>query len=250
MTHYPLSPMVSNKKAIAYCQDVIDLYGLDLDLYAQADQLNQASQRLVQLVHTLICKPRVLILDEFSSFLNSRQTQLIFRILEILKAQNTLIVIITHKYSEICKYCDGVSVITDGTVSASFHKADFDSDQFITQIADLNMDFQYPKLKVETGSELIHITTTRHLPLEDLDFKLHKREIIGITGLSSQEKRLPFFCCPPITPSWSACAAVLSSSRTESKLVAMQLTTYPVMFYTKNYSVFHLERILIWNRTN
>lgn len=178
----------SKKEMEQCCQKILDMYHLHFHLWQRAGELEEADLRLLQLLRILICHPKVLILDEFSTFLNYAQTTRIFDILMNLKEQNTAILLITHNYSEIRKYCDQVSIITDGTITANFTKKQFESEEFITHITNLNMNFRYPRLVLSKGKTLLKVEDT-DCPLTNICFTLHEREIIGITGLTKPQRK-------------------------------------------------------------
>ncbi|SHK30249.1 ATP-binding cassette domain-containing protein [Hespellia stercorisuis] len=178
----------SRKRILQYCRDVLEDLDIPMDLHAFVTSLHEADQRLLQLARVLICKPKILILDEFSTFLNSRETEHIYALLERLKEQNTLIILITHKYSEIPRYCDRVSVINDGTITGTFSKREFGSDNFFDHISCMNLEYKYPRIDMDPGEELLHVSAPVCSSLRNLDFHLYRRSIIGIAGLTIPQK--------------------------------------------------------------
>lgn len=172
-----------------YCHAVLASYGFSFDLNQKASTLDEAHCRIIQLIRTLICKPKILILDEFSTFLNYIESEHVFRILEDLKLQNVIIILITHNYSEVCNYCDRVSFITDGSMPTHFTRAEFETEDFLHQVANLNMIFRYPRLTLNRGKDVCCIQDQKISMLEQINFTLHECEILGITGLSKSEKK-------------------------------------------------------------
>lgn len=179
----------SHKEITRTARDILKKYDLDFDLWQKAGSLDESDQRLLQLAHILICRPRVLILDEFSTFLSYDQTQKVFGILEELKTQDTAVILITHNYSEILRYCDHVSIITDGTVTADFSRDEFETEEFRTQITNMHMNFRYPHISLPAGEEILRFDSASLPPLSEISFSLHRKEIIGITGLSKPERK-------------------------------------------------------------
>lgn len=175
----------SKRRADQICHEYLAKFGLNLDLSAPASSLNTMEKRIVQLIRALLGKPRILILDELSSSLTSSEIEITFRFLEELKQKNTAIIIITHNYSVLLRYCDRVSIINDGTIIGSYSKEEFSSPDFKEHIDKLKMNFTYPSLRLKPGKELVKIDHISGGMLKDVHFSLHEGEIIGLAGLVS-----------------------------------------------------------------
>lgn len=175
----------SKKKSDQICCKYLRRFGLELDLDAPVSSLNVMQKRIIQLVRALLCRPRILILDELSSSLTSSEIEVTFRCLEELKRENVAIIIITHNYSVLLRYCDRVSIINDGTIIGTYSRKEFSSLDFKEHIEKLKMNFTYPTLRLTPGEELVKIDHISGGMLKDVHFSLHEGEIIGLAGLVS-----------------------------------------------------------------
>lgn len=175
----------SKKKAAQICRQYLSKFGLDLDLDAPVSSLSAMEKRIVQLVRALLGRPRVLILDELSSSLTSPEIEITFRFLEELKREQVAIIIITHNYSVLLRYCDRVSIINDGTIIGSYSREEFSNRDFRDHIDKLKMNFTYPSLRLAPGEELVKIDHISGGMLKDVHFSLREGEIIGLAGLVS-----------------------------------------------------------------
>ncbi|MDD3401895.1 MAG: ATP-binding cassette domain-containing protein [Hespellia sp.] len=178
----------SKKRLNQICLDYLKLFDLEhLNLDAPISSLSVMEKLVIQLCRILICKPKVLILDEPSTALTTAELRTIFDFMEDFK-QNTAIILITHNYPLLMRYCDRVSVIDDGTITASFTRDDFTQPEFRDCITHLKMNIKYPRLPIIPGDELIcfdHLSTNL---LKDIHFSMHRGEIIGLAGLKIGEK--------------------------------------------------------------
>lgn len=78
------------------------------------------------LLGALCRNPLVLILDEPSSFLNEAQRQHLYKNLRLLAEKGTAIIVITHSMAEARQYCDTVTSLAKGRITARYeHSADF-----------------------------------------------------------------------------------------------------------------------------
>lgn len=177
----------SKKKMDSVCHKYMAMFQLKLDLAASVSGLNPIEKLGVQLCRILICHPKVLILDEPSTSLSSTEWRILFNFLTKLKKQ-MIIIVITHNYSLLLNYCDRVSIINDGTVVGSFNREEFEGADFNKYIDKLKMNFTYPALRLNPGSERVHVEHLFIHTLFDMNFSLHEGEILGIAGLTASER--------------------------------------------------------------
>lgn len=169
-----------------YCEEILEHFGLQLNLDEPISNLSLGEMQLIQLIRVIICKPSILILDEFSSTLTFKETEKVFYILEKLKAENVAIILITHSFYEILHYCDRVSIMSEGTITATYtnSKNGFCDQSFLEHMRTLSMDFKYPKLVPHPGSRLLEVDHISVGNLKDINLTLHEGEILGIAGLA------------------------------------------------------------------
>lgn len=177
----------SRKRMDDICRKYMEMFGLHVDLNSSVHKLSPLEKLLVQLCRILICRPKVLILDEPSTSLSSTEWWTLFDFLAELKKQ-MIIIVITHNYSLLLNCCDRVSIINDGTIVNSFSREEFTGSDFNSYIDKLKMNFSYPALRLNPGSERLHIEHLYINTLHDIDFSLHKGEIMGIAGLTASER--------------------------------------------------------------
>ena len=85
--------------------------------------LNGAQRFFVSLCCSLLKKPKVLILDEPTIFLDSEQKALLFTNLRKLATNGTTIIIITHNVKEILNFTDTTTFINEGIITNAFLKS-------------------------------------------------------------------------------------------------------------------------------
>ncbi len=173
------------KKIDSYCEKILDHFDLNLDINLPLSTLSSGEMRLIQLIRVIICNPSLLILDEFSSALTFKETEKVFYILEKLKSEQVAVILITHSFYEILHYCDRVSIMSEGKITASYanSKNGFRDRSFLAHMKMLNMDFKYPKLVYHPGNRLLDVDHVSVGILKDINLTLHEGEILGIAGL-------------------------------------------------------------------
>jgi len=162
--------------------------GLPVDASIRVGQLSMARRQLVEIAKALHHRARILILDEPTSSLSDAEAELLFAIIEKLKAQGTAIIYISHRMEEITRLADDISVIRDGEYVASFSRGEASMDELIALMVGRKMEALYPP-------SLPPMFPPANLPLlqveglacqgqfADISFSLRRGEILGFFGL-------------------------------------------------------------------
>jgi ABC-type sugar transport system ATPase subunit len=91
----------------------------------RVERLSFAERQLVAIAKALRRRCKVLILDEPTAALESREVARLFAILARLKAQGTAIVYVSHRLEEIVTLADRCTVLRDGKVVAVARRGEF-----------------------------------------------------------------------------------------------------------------------------
>jgi ABC-type sugar transport system ATPase subunit len=119
---------VLNRIAIdRQAQQALDMLEVKLDLTAQPPQLSPAQQRLMMIARALCTHPRVIVMDEPATSLNTAEALGgLFRVIRLLSRNEIICLYLTRKTSEVLQIADRVSVLRDGAISGVFDRADLD----------------------------------------------------------------------------------------------------------------------------
>ncbi|QBD83447.1 sugar ABC transporter ATP-binding protein [Ktedonosporobacter rubrisoli] len=107
-------PFVARKQMIAQARPILHELGLDLDLRALVETLSLEQRQLLEIARALMVHPRVLILDEPTSALHARQTELLHGVLRTLRQRKVAVVYVSHVLEDVLSLCDEVTVLRDG----------------------------------------------------------------------------------------------------------------------------------------
>jgi ribose transport system ATP-binding protein len=157
----------------------VELGQLDFapDPDGRVDRLSFAERQLVAIAKALRKQCRVLILDEPTAALETREIERLFAVLARMKSQGTAIVYVSHRLDEVVALADRCTVLRDGRVAATSRRGDF-------KVGDL--------VAAMTGRAAAKIETQALSPgevlLEDVTarpdaIRLRAREVIGLAGL-------------------------------------------------------------------
>ena len=101
-----------NRRAAELLQEV----GLDIAPNIQVSRLGVAQMQLVEIAKALCYDSKLLILDEPTATLTSKEVERLFDILKKLKSKGVTILYISHRLQEIYEIGDAVTVLRDGQV--------------------------------------------------------------------------------------------------------------------------------------
>ncbi len=88
--------------------------GLGVDVRRPLGDLPLASQQLVEIARALLAQPRVLVLDEPTSALESASADNLLRIVGVLRSRGTGVVFVSHILEEVLSVADEITVLRDG----------------------------------------------------------------------------------------------------------------------------------------
>src|SRR5690606_2028700 len=92
---------LNDKQINQKAQDLMNLMGLDINVRTKAKFLSIAQKQLVEIAKAISNHIKVIIMDEPSSALSEKESNMLFRIIEDLKKKGTAIIYISHKLDEI-----------------------------------------------------------------------------------------------------------------------------------------------------
>lgn len=163
--------------------------GLSFSPRAQVASLSAAQRHLVMIARALVARPSVLLLDEPTASLTSREIERLFGVLRRLKERSTTIIYITHRLPEVLSLCDRASVLRDGVIAEEFERKDFDIHRLHDAMTGYKVATQFPAVKPPADGpavlklENFSVTHNGRRRVREISVELHRGEILGIAGL-------------------------------------------------------------------
>jgi rhamnose transport system ATP-binding protein len=158
--------------------------GLNLDPHTPVYHLGIADRQLIEIAKSLLSGARVLILDEPTAVLSSREIDSLFALLRSLRTRGIALVFISHKLDEVMAVTDRVAVLRDGELVAERDTAGVSVPELIQLMVGRRIDELYPTPSRERGDVMLEVhDLSRRGYFQDISFYLRSGEILGLAGL-------------------------------------------------------------------
>jgi len=172
-------------------RELLERLHMDVEPTAIAGSLKVGQQQLVEIAKALLIESEVVFMDEPTSAIGDNEVEILFKIIEQLKAEGKSIVYISHKLDELFAIADDFMVLRDGQLAGKGAMNQISRDELITMMAGRqvsktklleNKQFDKELLKVQNLT-LINPDNPNRLILNQINFIVNKGEILGIYGL-------------------------------------------------------------------
>ncbi len=160
--------------------------GLDLDSHRLISTLSVGQQQVVEIAKAMSFNPQVLLLDEPTSALATREVNLLFALVRRLRERGVTILYITHRMNELFEIADTCTVLRDGLFAGSVEMAQATPSLIVEMMFGETAKAKRPVRKTidRSGAPVLAVSgLTRHGVFEDVSFAVHRGEILGIAGL-------------------------------------------------------------------
>lgn len=157
---------------------------IDLDPNTVVGDLPVSKQQMVEIAKAISTNAKILIMDEPTSALTSKEIDDLFRIIRKLKKSNCGIVYISHRLGELQYIVDRVMIMRDGKFIISKDFKEFSMKEIISNMVGREIKEQFPRVHCEKGEKIFEVKNLNAGRLvRDINFSLYAGEIVGIAGL-------------------------------------------------------------------
>jgi erythritol transport system ATP-binding protein len=153
--------------------------------------LRLGQQQIVEIARALSTDASILIMDEPTSALSNTEVEVLFRVIEELKARDVAIVYISHHLEEAIHVSDYCVVFRDGELVATAEAKDVDLAWVVSNMVGREADFKSILGPSEIGRPVLEIenytvpdaSNPDRNAVESVSLKIHEGEIVCIFGL-------------------------------------------------------------------
>jgi len=180
-------PMVDRRSMEKACRTVLERLGVHFNATTKVSELSMAERQLVEIARALIANSRILVMDEPTTSLSSRETEAMFALIRQLRAEGLAIIYISHRMAEIYELAERVSVLRDGSYVGTLVGDEISAERLVQMMVGRDLSSFYKKDHDAHQSRGPVMFAVRNMGdgvrVHDCSFELHEGEVLGIAGL-------------------------------------------------------------------
>ena len=175
---------LDNRAMNAEAKKILDELNIDLDPNTVVGSLSVSKQQMVEIAKALSTNAKVLIMDEPTSALTSKEIDDLFTIIKKLRADGKGIVYISHRLEELQHIVDRVTIMRDGKYILTKDFNDMTMEEIIANMVGHEIKEKFPRITCKKGRKILEVKNLNAgRMVRDVSFDVFEGEIVGIAGL-------------------------------------------------------------------
>lgn len=161
---------------------VLERLGVELDLTQTVGRLPLADQQLVAICRAIASDARLMIMDEPTSSLTSKEVHRLFGIIRDIKKRGFSTLFISHRLDEVLEIGERVTVLRNGKKVGTYSTAELDRRKLTSLMTGKEPSETTPSSYARKDVVLEVKGLTRKGQFEGVSFVLNRGEILGMIG--------------------------------------------------------------------
>lgn len=192
--------LISWGKTQKEAERLLAILDVHIDVTQPVKKLSAAYQQLVSIARALAYEPKVLILDEPTAVLTTKETESLFVSMQKLKNNGTAMVFITHHLDEVMEQADRITIMKDGCLVKEVPVSEITKEEMINQMAGKKVQMTSRILRNVSDEVFFEARNlSREGEFKNVSFQIRKGEILGVAGLVGAGRTEIFKCIFGIT---------------------------------------------------
>lgn len=176
--------VLSDKEMNRGAKKVLDRLNIDIDPETIVGDLSVSKQQMVEISKALSTNAKILIMDEPTSALTSKEIDELFSIIRKLRSDGHGIIYISHRLEELEDIVDRVLILRDGQYITSMDYKDTNLKEIISYMVGREITEKFPHVESQIGEKIMEVKNLNAgSHVRDINFSIYEGEIVGIAGL-------------------------------------------------------------------
>jgi ribose transport system ATP-binding protein len=179
-------PAIDRGGMTAGCADILTNLGATFGPRTLVADLSIAEQQMVEVARAIHARSRILVMDEPTTALSSRETQRLFQLILRLKAEGLAIIYISHRMTEVYELAGRVSVLRDGFYVGTLGADEIRPESIVRMMVGRDLSSFYKKEHRSSGERAPVLDVANFADgrrVKRGSFTLRAGEVLGLAGL-------------------------------------------------------------------
>lgn len=181
-----LGCVVDNRSMRSQSRAHLSRVGLEIDPSTPLAELPLASQQLVEIAKALSADARLVIMDEPTSSLSTREAEKLFEVVEGLRRDDVAVVYISHRLAEVQRLADRVEILRDGRNAGTLRRDQITHSAMVSGMVGRQLDQYFARHSQPPGAVRLRVEDlVVDGPFRGAPATLEVRagEVVGLAGL-------------------------------------------------------------------
>ncbi|MDQ1681423.1 MAG: galactofuranose transport system ATP-binding protein [Frankiaceae bacterium] len=181
--------LVDEKKMVADARSLLRELRIDVDPTVPVASLALGAQQMISVARAVSLDARVVIMDEPTSSLETREVETLFGLIDRLRGSGIALVYVSHRLDELYRICDTVTVLRDGQLVHTGRLADLPRQQLVASMLGRELLAQHARSASTTTyvddvrPALSAKGLTKRALLHGVSVDIRPGEVVGLGGL-------------------------------------------------------------------
>ena len=168
------------------CVSVLQRLGAEFGPETLVSALSIAERQLVEIARAIHAHSQLLVMDEPTTALSSRETDRLFEVIRELRADGMAIIYISHRMAEVYQLADRVSVLRDGLGAGMLSRSEINAEALVRMMVGRDLSSFYKKEHRPNlpGAPLLQVKNmTDQRRVRGCALTVHAGEVLGLAGM-------------------------------------------------------------------
>ena len=182
-SRYPRLKLIDTKQLKSDADFILADLGLNISAETKVFDLTIAMQQMVEIARAVSRDARLILMDEPTSALSSKEVEKLFEIIQRLKNKGVSVIFISHRLEEILQIADRIIVMRDGHIVGTLSAVEATNEKIVRLMVGRVVGL-FPKEEVEIGAPVLEVRNLSGTDLaHDINLIVRRGEIVGLAGL-------------------------------------------------------------------
>jgi len=169
------------------CAEILKRLGAPFGPDSKVSGLSIAQRQLVEIARALSVRAKVLVMDEPTTALSSRETDKLFELVRQLRGEGLAIIYISHRMAEVYELADRCSVLRDGRYVGTLTRDELSSRTLVRMMVGRDLSDFYKKEHRADHGPAEPVLAVKNIAdgwrIGPCSLEVHAGEVLGLSGL-------------------------------------------------------------------